>query len=287
MIKEFALDPEAITSSYREFCYFTEKFGVSQGRVISAFPKKWRKMVCDSALREHHGKVEFSKIVERLNKFGSDIVFDTGRPSGEGSLAWIDRALAEHSHRPFAAIISATAVDHPDVFHKDEIDEENPRFKASRQCAVPRTAKALIGCAEFLIRHAKIIKVVDPHFDPTKPRYMRPLEQILSLLPAGNQAIVEVHRSDEIAKDELIRRFQQVFLMLPSKVKLQLHVYEKSQMHNRFIITESGGLIYGVGLSDNEDGGGAPDEEVTLMETTVRNIRWNDYSKILPVASWP
>jgi len=93
MIKEFALDPDAITSSYREFCYFTEKFGVSQGRVISAFPKKWRKLVCDSALREHKGKVEFSKIVERLNKFGSDIVFDTGRPSGEGSLTWIDRAL--------------------------------------------------------------------------------------------------------------------------------------------------------------------------------------------------
>ena len=285
MIKEFALDPDAITSSYREFCYFTEKFGVSQGRVISAFPKKWRKLVCDSALREHKGKVEFSKIVERLNKFGSDIVFDTGRPSGEGSQTWIDRALVEHTRKPFAAIISATAVDHPDVLLKDEIDEENPRFKAARQCAVPRTAQALIGCAEFLIRHAKIIKLVDPHFDPTKPRYQRPLEQIFSLLP-GSKAIVEIHRSDEIANDELIRRFQQGVSMLPSGVKMQLHVYEKAQMHNRFIITESGGLIYGVGLSDNEDGGGAPDEEVTLMEATVKNTRWNDYSKISPVAIW-
>ena len=286
MIKEFALDPDAITSSYREFCYFTEKFGVSQGRVISAFPKKWRKLVCDSALREHKGKVEFSKIVERLNKFGSDIVFDTGRPSGEGSQTWIDRALVEHARKPFAAIISATAVDHPDVLLKDEIDEENPRFKAARQCAIPRTAQALIGCAEFLIRHAKIIKLVDPHFDPTKPRYQRPLEQICSLLP-GSKAIVEIHRSDEIANDELIRRFQQSVSMLPAGVKMQLHIYEKAQMHNRFIITESGGLIYGVGLSDNEDGGGAPDEEVTLMETTVKNTRWNDYSKILPVAIWP
>lgn len=285
MIKEFALDPEAITSSYREFCYFTEKFGVNQGRVISAFPKKWRKMVCDSALREHKGKVEFARIVERLNRLGGDIVFDTGRPGGEGSQSWIDRALAEHARKPFAAIISATAVDHPDVFQKDEIDEENPRFRAARQCAVPRTAKALIGCAEFLIRHAKIIKVVDPHFDPTKPRYFRPLEQICSLL-SGNKAIVEIHRSDEIANDELIRRFQQGFSLLPSGVKLQLHIYEKALMHNRFIITESGGLIYGVGLSDNEDGGGVPDEEVTLMETEVRNTRWNDYSKILPVAFW-
>lgn len=286
MIKEFALDPDAITSSYREFCYFTEKFGVSQGRVISAFPKKWRKLVCDSALREHKGKVEFSKIVERLNKLGSDIVFDTGRPSGEGSQTWIDRALVEHARKPFAAIISATAVDHPDVLLKDEIDEENPRFKAARQCAIPRTAQALIGCAEFLIRHAKIIKLVDPHFDPTKPRYQRPLERIYALLP-GSKAIVEIHRSDEIANDELIRRFQQSVSMLPSGVRMQLHIYEKAQMHNRFIITESGGLIYGVGLSDNEDGGGAPDEEVILMETAVKNTRWNDYSKISPVAIWP
>ena len=286
MIKEFALDPDAITSSYREFCYFTEKFGVSQGRVISAFPKKWRKLVCDSALREHKGKVEFSKIVERLNKFGNDIVFDTGRPSGEGSQAWIDRALLEHARKPFAAIISATAVNHPDVLLKDDIDELNQSFKATRQCAIPRTAQALIGCAEFLIRHAKIIKLVDPHFDPTKPRYQRPFEQICSLLP-GSKAIVEIHRSDEIANDELIRRFQQSIAMLPSGVRMQLHVYEKAQMHNRFIITESGGLIYGVGLSDNEDGGGAPDEEVTLMETAVKNTRWNDYSKISPVAVWP
>ncbi len=286
MIKEFALDPDAITSSYREFCYFTEKFGVSQGRVISAFPKKWRKLVCDSALREHKGKVEFSKIVERLNKFGNDIVFDTGRPSGEGSQTWIDRALVEHARKPFAAIISATAVDHPDVLLKDEIDEENPRFKAARQRAIPRTARALIGCAEFLIRHAKIIKLVDPHFDPTKLRYQRPLEQICSLL-SGSKAIVEIHRSDEIANDELIRRFQQSVSMLPSGVKMQLHIYKKAQMHNRFIITESGGLIYGVGLSDNEDGGGAPDEEVTLMETAVKNTRWNDYSKTSPVATWP
>ena len=75
--------------------------------------------------------------------------------------------------------------------------------------------------------------------------------------------------------------------MLPSGVKMQLHIYEKAQMHNRFIITESGGLIYGVGLSDNEDGGGAPDEEVTLMETAVKNTRWNDYSKTSPIAIWP
>jgi len=286
MIKEFALDPEAITSSYREFCYFTEKFGVSQGRVISAFPRKWRKMVCESALREHQGKVEFSRIVERLNKLGGDIVFDTGRPSGDGSQAWIDRALAEHARRPFAAIISATAVDHPDVLKKDEVDEENLRFRSARQRAVPRTAKALIGCAGFLIRHAKIIKIVDPHFDLAKPRYLRPLEQIASLLQ-GNQATVEIHRSDEIAEDELIRRFQQYAALLPAGVRMQLHLYEKTQMHNRFILTERGGLIYGVGLCDNEDGGGAPDEEVILMETEIRDARWNHYSKTLPVASWP
>jgi hypothetical protein len=286
MIKEFALDPDAITSSYREFCYFTEKFGVSQGRVISSFPKKWRKMVCDSALREHKGKVEFSKIVERLNRFGNDIVFDTGRPSGEGSQTWIDRALVEHARKPFAAIISATAIDHPDVLLKDEIDEENPRFKTSRQLAIPRTAQALIGCAEFLIRHAKIIKLVDPHFDPSKSRYHRPLEQICALL-AGSKAIIEVHRSNEIASDELIRRFQQHISILPSGVEMQLYIYEKAQMHNRFIITKCGGLIYGVGLCDNEEGGGAPDEEVILMERAVRNTRWNDYGKISPVAVWP
>jgi hypothetical protein len=41
MIKEFALEPDAITTSYRDFCYFAEKFGVKNGRVISEFPRSW------------------------------------------------------------------------------------------------------------------------------------------------------------------------------------------------------------------------------------------------------
>ena len=43
MIKEFALDPEVLAVSFRDFSYFIEKFGVAQGRVISRFPKDWKK----------------------------------------------------------------------------------------------------------------------------------------------------------------------------------------------------------------------------------------------------
>ena len=49
MLKEFALEPEAL-ASWESFRYLIEKFGVSKGRVISRFPKQWKRLVYE---RQH------------------------------------------------------------------------------------------------------------------------------------------------------------------------------------------------------------------------------------------
>lgn len=65
MFKEIALDPAAVTTSYRDFSYLVEKFGISEGRLIAAFPSKWKRYVFEAAQRRLHG-IELKRIVERL-----------------------------------------------------------------------------------------------------------------------------------------------------------------------------------------------------------------------------
>jgi len=47
MIGEFALEPELVATWHdrKEYLFFEEKFGLKTGRIISAYPRKWRNLV--------------------------------------------------------------------------------------------------------------------------------------------------------------------------------------------------------------------------------------------------
>ena len=164
MIKEFALEPDAITISYREFCYFTEKFGISEGRVISEFPKKWRKLVYELAFRIHGGKVECSRIIERLKALKGDIIFEARRPSGDGTKEWMERALEEHVRQPFTGIIARrNLLATPDVLVSTDLDDTDVRFQAMGQRHITRTATEIVDCVRLLLGVSKTVKLIDPH----------------------------------------------------------------------------------------------------------------------------
>jgi hypothetical protein len=47
MFYEYALKP-SLLNNWKDFRYFTEKFGIAQGRLISRYPKRWKRMVYES-----------------------------------------------------------------------------------------------------------------------------------------------------------------------------------------------------------------------------------------------
>jgi hypothetical protein len=53
MFKEFAVDPGAIVRSDRDLVYVLEKFGMHQGRTISEFPARWKRLAYEAAHRRH------------------------------------------------------------------------------------------------------------------------------------------------------------------------------------------------------------------------------------------
>jgi len=61
-------------------------------------------------------------------------------------------------------------------FAKDE-----PPYKVVSENFVPRKAQDLADCAGLLLEHCEEIQFVDPHFNPSEPRFRNTFEAMLEI----------------------------------------------------------------------------------------------------------
>lgn len=292
MIKEFALEPDVLATSFRDFSYLIEKFGVAQGRVISRFPKDWKKMVYQAARASLHGTGELSRIEVRLDRIKDDVLIKSRRPGGDGTQPWLTRALAEHDRLPFSGIIAReNPATYPDVMLAADLDDVDPRFQASGQGHINRTSSEIVECVSLLLNAAKTVKLIDPRFNPTKGRWRRMLGLVMARMGNSGQADVtlEIHRSND---GILLGNMQYYFdstipAIRPAGVCVQVFLHPLAAMHNRFILTNVGGASYHTGLDDNEDGKSTPTDLVVFLAADTYSTEWATYSGLAPFRVYP
>ena len=108
--------------------------------------------------------------------------------------------------------------------------------------------------------------------NPAAARRQRPLRAAAQILWAGGKPVIfEIHREwevgNEIQRSNLIRQFREgVEAFRGHAISFSLHLHPEQVMHDRFILTDRGGLQIGHGLDDNEDGGSAPTANIILLE---------------------
>src|SRR5262245_40265891 len=180
MLKEYALQPELLFS-WPVFRYLFDKFGYGRGRVIAEYPKKWRKMVYESL--GNCQPMEKKRIEAGLIKLRAALYQRPWPYEWDPDKVWLDNVIAEHEKRPFSAII---VQDNPygiaDVICEADLDEESEPWKAERQRRIERTATTMAACAKILLRNAREILFVDPHFKPAEPRFQQSLQAFLQII---------------------------------------------------------------------------------------------------------
>lgn len=277
MIKEFAVEPEAIVSSFKDFIYVVEKFGICEGRVISRFPKTWKRLVYEAAQARHQGKVEGKKIEERLRRLPDEILIAMSRPAGTGD--WIDVALAEHQRQPFDYLITNAPQEVAEAVPVESLDGEHPCLRITRELSISREPEAMASACAFLLKTAKVIKIIDPHLDFSHHRYREPFNAFMKHVRAGTQ--IEIYRGirDDGPTREFLRQKAEQFLQtaLPIGVHARIFLLPAGTMHNRFLLTDLGGIKFGVGLDAAGDNA-APEDELSLMVPGVWQSRWARYS---------
>ena len=279
MFHEYALDPDVL-KTWPAFRYLTDQFGMSQGRLISKFPSKWKRAVY--AACERSSPIEKSRIEEGLRRIDPKL-YSSGREFDK-ELDWIRNASISHGENPFRAIITTAersgasgAIDHESI--SDETECWLPGLAPVR-----RQADAMAMAAEKLLKCSSEIVFVDQHFS-CAARHGRPLAAFLEAALQGAEIKrLEYHlgcnnRSADWFYDALGRQVRQ--FNLPPGFQLSFYRWTEKpggeEFHARYILTELGGLRFDVGLDDADDAQSLQTTDVAVVDPETYRQRRSEY----------
>ena len=137
-----------------------------------------------------------------------------------------------------------------------------------------------------------IVIFIDPYFHPDQQRYRRPfeafLERIVHPRPCEPPNRVEVHTAtnhdwtEEYFRGKCESRLPRCIPAgIPVLVRQLSQKPQGEKLHNRYILTDLGGIAFGTGL---DEGGAGETDDVTLMDREQYDKRWSQYGGNPPVS---
>lgn len=286
MIKEIALDP-CLFAQWPHHLALREAFGVEKGRVISAFPKKWKgfvrdevnRLIADGLIGDTKGK---SILAWLTVPFGTtDARMVSCAALYDGNKPWHINATTHW--QAFDAILSHREIGAENALIADDDHEylRDPKFSADTQRTIQRKRQPIVECAWQLLRDSKMVRLIEPHFNPHKPRFRDVLEALLDRLHKEGSSIREIelhvkHPNDKDPQDPTPPIFTASELkgklspLLRSHWKLRVHLWTRGRekMHPRYLLTDRGGIQIDHGWDEGEY-----DTETTPILLLSR-VRW-------------
>ncbi|HEV2570918.1 MAG TPA: hypothetical protein VGU72_04210 [Beijerinckiaceae bacterium] len=285
MLHEYAVEPQAIGSSWEIFRYVIEKFGFDRGRLISQFPKHWFKEVYQAA--DGLPPLQKKRIEEALNQAKKNKVVRSQRPYNPAAGDWLHNALAEHARSPFRAIIAAqNPVGSAAVLLADELDELLPLMTAPQDSAVVRDAASIATALQQLLWHGSRILFIDPFFDPYRAAYKSTLRECLSRVLAANPgAACEIHyryHHDKPDNTHLEREAVKLFVgIIPAGMSVTIYCWRQktggADFHARYLLTDRGGIGIDAGFSAE---GAHQTTDMHLMSFDLSQQRLASFARI-------
>lgn len=304
MIYEYALQPELVcTWTDRLLCsLIMGQFGLDKGRLVSRYPSQypsqWKELVLESYERnasrrpdtqKEHAKKQWERkrLEELLQRLG-DIFINRDNPLWTNELDWLNNAITEHQRGKFRAILASENVrDVNEILTIDDLHDNNPLWSIHQSgIAVSRDPEKMANIVAPLLQNARNVIFVDPHFQPNLPRYLEPLKLFLKIMATSQNVIkkqiVEVHcNADKCGeygwfKGECASKLPDA---IPKAMKVTIfYLQEKiggEALHNRYILTEIGGIGFGYGLDKGNKG---QQDDLHLMGYDQLTLRWSQYA---------
>jgi len=291
MIYEYAIEPELAVSwgkDRAEFRYYYNQFGLGTPRMMADFPKfkNWRKQFRQAAANADETN-EMARIEEifkilkekRIHRNGFDY---------DGNIPWLKNAELEHARKEFHAILAKTnPTNHSKVLTPSSLDLSN-LWQVKKQFYCPRQAHDMAQIVKEMLSNCSEVHFIDPYFDPSVKRWRRSFKDFLKSLFDGRTYRPEieriiVHTSDKTGftykylKDASKKKLPSV---IPLDISLAVKMWKQQdggeRLHNRYILTDIGGVKFDPGLDDGEEGESV---EVILLERDLYEKQWNDYVK--------
>ena len=258
MIREFALDPEAVViwTDKPTQKLVLEAFRPGSGRLPACLPNDWGK-VAIAGIADQNRRKEFEVFIGTLVSRNSK---RQAMAWNRKTRTWLQNALVEHKIVPFHAIVTPTKVDDCPQAVGTDLDLENAPWNVARTIRIPRDGQALASTLAPMLFAARSIIILDPVFRP-EFRFDNPIEHLLAACANPNfttEVSVLIREKDRDKPwADMSNDCERLIKLIPPKVILNIiYVPEASittRLHNRFVLAEMGGVMLGNSI-DQSDG---------------------------------
>jgi len=286
MIYEYALEPEFVATwgNLSDYRYFTEKFGLGHPRMVSEYPKRnnWKSRVVRTAIEGGVKDLELQRVTALIGLLTERMVLREGR-TFDGAISWLENTEREHQRCSFYAILARfNPRNHPDVLIGLTLHTD-PRWNPRRSTFTPRKPRDMARTVAPMLSNCATAIFVDPHFGPENLPDRRPIIEFLYEMTQNRggppPAVVEIHTSAKSPPAFFKKACEeQMACSIPQGLRVCFRRWrekpEGEKLHNRYILTDLGGVTFGIGLDDGQRG---QTDDVILMDRELYEYRWSQY----------
>ena len=299
LIYDYALEPELVADCdqflYRYFTQY-KKFSWDTGCVVVQYPNTWRELVKRLVGDEKRLEVLLAwlprtQIIRRASDFLWKDTFtwlENAEAEQENSLHWFHAILARDNPRDQSNVLRGADISSGTA--NRAWDQPPPSI------TVDRTAASMAACIEPMLRYATRIRFIDPHFCALHEKYQKPLCEFLRIFcdskrDSKREVTLELHASvndkDKLDWKEFLEDCKEKLPdLIPKGFTLTVHLWENREkgqnFHNRYILTDIGGVQFGTGL-DQRATKDTKDQDIITRLSSLDSHRWlNKYSGPTP-----
>ena len=283
MIFEYAVFPGLFNSEDRITALYGA-FGIESGRLISDFPQKqWAALaskVIDNAASNPDERKRWNAALIALIKRA--LYRRQGTIWNKDDPTWIRNAIEEHRRRPFRGILYNEVSAEPEVMRFGIDLAHHPNWSCPNSFHRPRNAEQMIQAVASLLDMSTTLVLVDPHFWAADGRWQNVLLRFTKYLSETpiRPHISHIHyitRTEKNMTDNETERQFRSFVEphLPTGISIGFHLVLPAVLHDRFVLTDRGGVQFGRGLDE-----GPGDVLITRLGEQAYEKEWDDASRI-------
>lgn len=298
MIHEFAVEPELLvewSASRLSSAYFAGSFGLGEPRIVSHYPSDWQARAlrhwtereAKATTDEEKGKLELQRqrFLE-LTRSLSGVMVNRTTLACANNKTWLDNALA-HAPHTLPTILARQADGAPPHVLAGEAILGHVCWKLPKAMCVSRDAKALASAVTPLLRCCHEVVFVDPYFHPSRhrPSFALFIDALKDRVGLGYPHRIEILTSLSGRNRPSWHQFKSGCLesiapLLPPGWSMRVAAVNAlssrgEDVHNRYILTNFGGIVFGVGLNS---GAATAADDLSVMSREQYERRWKQYA---------
>ena len=279
MIYEYAIAPE-LFSEVNSVQVLQASLGLDHGRIFSEVPRKeWLRTVFSLINTTDYKPVMRKSLKNAAKKLVALAGHKRQEQPDSIEAAWLDTVTQAHNKKPFRAIlVQEYHGDRSDILCVNLSLHEQELWQAPGTVLVEREAEKMVVAVQSMLDCASEVILVDRNFSPDKMRFVNVLLSFFEAISTRNAGTViskiTYHLGDKLSNDELKRLCERhVIPRMLIGTNLDMVVRPWGELHDRIVLTDVGGVTFGVGL-DEALGGGVDNVRIVRMTKDDYRKEW-------------